>query len=77
MNTIEIAKLILSNAKEHKLTTVLATIAVLLAGGGKVMAEHGLEPWGTAVAGLGALLVLVLGAVARDPKKVDPNEPPK
>jgi hypothetical protein len=71
MTPIELAKQILANAKNSPVTTVLAVIAIFLLGGGKVMAEHGIEPWGTAVAGIGAILVIVLGFVARDPKSGD------
>lgn len=71
MSPIEIAKTFLANAKGHPVTTVFAIIAIGLLGAGKVMTEHSIEPWGTFVAGVGASVVIVLGFVARDPKKPD------
>lgn len=75
MTPLEIAKTILANAKGNPVTTALAMVAIALLGGGKLMAENAIEPWGTAVAGLGALLVIVLGFIAVDPNK--PQGPPK
>ena len=69
MTPLEIAKAILSNAKGSPITTALAMIAIVLIGGGKLMTENMIEPWGTAVAGLGAALVIVLGFIAVDPNK--------
>ncbi len=77
MTPVEMAKQILANAKGHPVTSVFAVIAVALAGAGKMMAENGLEPWGTAVAGVGAMIVLVLGFIARDPKSGQKQEEPK
>lgn len=74
MTPIEIAKTILSNAKGSPITTALAMIAIVLIGGGKLMTENAIEPWGTAVAGLGAIIVLVLGFIAVDPSK-KPKDP--
>lgn len=71
MTPIEIAKQILANAKGSPITSVLGIIAIFLLGGGKVMADNMIEPWGTAVAGLGAILVIVLSFIAKDPKKGD------
>ncbi len=71
MTPIEIAKTILFNAKNHRLTSALAVVAIALLGAGKYMAENAVEPWGTAIAGVGATIVLVLGFVARDPKKME------
>lgn len=69
MTPLEIAKTILTNAKGHPVTTALAMIAIAMLGGGKLMSENAIEPWGTAVAGLGAALVIVLGLIAKDPSK--------
>jgi len=74
MTPLEIAKTILSNAKGSPITTALAMIAIVLIGGGKLMTENAIEPWGTAVAGLGASIVLVLGFIAVDPSK-KPKDP--
>jgi hypothetical protein len=74
MTPLEIAKTILANAKGHPVTTALAMIAIALLGGGKLMTENMIEPWGTAVAGLGAALVIVLGFIAVDPNKKDPPQ---
>lgn len=74
MTPLEIAKTILANAKGSPVTTALAMIAIALIGGGKLMTENMIEPWGTAVAGLGAALVIVLGFIAVDPNK--PKDPP-
>lgn len=76
MTPIEIAKQILANAKGNPITTALALIAIALLGGGKVMADNLIEPWGTAVAGVGAILVIVLGFIAVDPNK-KPRDPPQ
>lgn len=75
MTPIEIAKQVLTNAKGSPVTSALAIVAIMLLGAGKYATEHGVEPWGTAVAGLGAILVIVLGFAAVDPKKK--AEPPK
>lgn len=77
MTPIEIAKQILANAKGSPGTTAAAMVALALLGAGKLMAEHQVEPWGTAIAGLGAMIVLVLGFVAVDPKKLPPKDPPQ
>lgn len=71
MTPIEIAKQILANAKGSPITSVLGIIAIFLLGGGKVMADNMIEPWGTAVAGIGAIIVIVLGFVAKDKIKKD------
>jgi len=75
MTPIDLAKQILGNAKGHPLTTAGAMVALGLLGAGKYMADNGVEPWGTAVAGVGAMFVIVLGFVARDPH--NPQDPPK
>ena len=76
MTPIEIAKTILANAKGSPITTALCLVAIALLGGGKLMTENAIEPWGTAVAGLGAIIVLVLGFIAVDPSK-KPKVPPQ
>jgi hypothetical protein len=74
MTSIEIAKAILANAKDNPVTTVMAIIALGLLGAGGEMTKHGVEPWGTAVAGIGAIIVIVLGFVAKDKIKKDGDE---
>lgn len=75
MTPIEIAKTLIVNAKGSPVTTALAMVAIGLLGGGKYMADNGVEPWGTAVAGIGAIVVIVLGFIAKDPKKHE--DPPQ
>jgi hypothetical protein len=69
MTPAQIAKAVLVNAKGSPVTSALAIVAIALLGAGKYLTEHAVEPWGTAVAGLGAMLVIGLGFAARDPKK--------
>lgn len=73
MTPVDIAKQILTNAKNSPITSVFAIVALGLLGAGKLLADNGVEPWGTAVAGIGAIVVIVLGFVARDPKP--PEDP--
>lgn len=77
MTPVEIAKTLIANAKGSPITTAFAMVALALLGAGKLMTENNVEPWGTAIAGLGAMIVLVLGFVAVDPKKLPPKDPPQ
>ncbi len=71
---IEILKSLLLNAKGNPITTALGMVAFACIGGGKVMTEHMIEPWGSAMTGVGAFIVIGLGLVAKD-KMLPPKDP--
>ena len=73
---IELLKALLLNAKGNPITTALGFVALGLVGAGKMLSDNAFEPWGTALSGVGAMIAIVLGFVAKDKMK-PPTEPPQ
>ena len=70
---------LLQKTKDNPVAKVLAIIAIAVWGGGYSLSEVPIEPWGTLVQGLGALIgVIALVVVGKSkPKDAPPAEAPK
>jgi hypothetical protein len=60
--------------KGHPVAMVLAGIGLAVWGGGSTLSDTQIEPWGTLLQGLGALIGVIAGAIVTLAKKKEPPQ---